>query len=136
MPVPTSPVQQERRAIYVLGALTLLWFVTYFFARAFLENPGPSTAVRVAVALLPIPFFAGALWKFIAFLRAADEFERRIHLEALAVAFPLTMLLLMILALMQRAVTLKFEDWSYAHVWYYLPIFYLGGLALARRRYQ
>lgn len=136
MPTPTSPAQKERRATWTLAILFLLWIVTYFFARAFLESPGPSTAARVAVALLPIPFFAAALWKFIGFLRAADEFERRIHLEALAVAFPLTMLLLMILALMQRAVTLKFEDWSYAHVWYYLPIFYLGGLALARRRYQ
>jgi hypothetical protein len=136
MPTPTSPKQQERRATYTLGILTILWILTYFLARGFLANPGPSTTVRVAIALLPIPFFAGALWKFIGLLRAADEFERRIHLEALAVAFPLTMLLLMILALMQRAVTLEFEDWSYAHVWYYLPIFYLGGLALARRRYQ
>lgn len=136
MPTPTSPEQRERRATYTLAILTILWIVTYFFARAFLQNPGPSTAVRIAVALLPIPFFAGALWKFIGFLRSADEFERRIHLEALAVAFPLTMLLLMILALMQRAVTLKFEDWSYAHVWYYLPIFYFAGLFLARRRYQ
>ena len=136
MPTPKSPAQQERRATYTLAILTILWIATYFFARGFLESPGPSTAVRVGVALLPIPFFAGALWKFIGMLRGADEFERRIHLEALAVAFPLTMLLLMILALMQRAVTLKFEDWSYAHVWYYLPMFYLGGLVLARRRYQ
>jgi len=136
MSTETSPAQRERRGGYLLAVLTILWIVTYFFARGFLNDPGPSTAVRVAVALLPIPFFAGALWRFIGFLRAADEFERRIHLEALAVAFPLTMLLLMILALLQRAVTLKFEDWSYAHVWYYLPIFYLGGLALARRRYQ
>jgi hypothetical protein len=51
------------------------------------------------------------------------------------VAFPLTLLLLTTLALMQRAVELSFEDWSYAHVWIYLPIFYLGGLTLARRRY-
>jgi hypothetical protein len=136
MPTPTSPEQQERRATYALAVLTSLWILTYFLARGFLASPGPSTTVRVAVALLPIPFFGGALWKFIGMLRGADEFERRIHLEALAVAFPLTMLLLMILALMQRAVTLNFENWSYAHVWYYLPIFYLGGLALARRRYQ
>ena len=45
------------------------------------------------------------------------------------------MLLLTTLALMERAVALKFEDWSYAHVWIYLPVFYLGGLTLARRRY-
>jgi hypothetical protein len=28
------------------------------------------------------------------------------------------------------------DDWSYRHVWAFLPAFYLGGLALARRRYQ
>lgn len=69
-------------------------------------------------------------------IRSADEFERRIHLEALAVAFPLTLLLLTTLALLQRSVELSFEDWSYAHLWIYLPIFYLGGLTLARRRYS
>ena len=136
MPTPTSPGQQERRATWTLAILTILWIITYFFARGFLKSPGPSTAVRVGVALLPIPFFAGALWKFIGFLRSADEFERRIHLEALAVAFPLTMLLLMILALMQRAITLKFEDWSYAHVWMYVVIFYFLSIPWVARRYQ
>ena len=51
-------------------------------------------------------------------------------------AYPLAMVLLMTLALLQRAVLLKFEDWSYAHVWIYLPIFYMAGLALARKRYS
>lgn len=50
------------------------------------------------------------------------------------VAYPLAMLLLMTLALRQRAIPLKFEDWSYAHVWIYLPVFYLLGLLLPRRR--
>lgn len=45
------------------------------------------------------------------------------------------MLLYMTLALMQRAVVLKFEDLSYAHTWIYLPLFYFAGLALARKRY-
>jgi len=91
--------------------------------------------VRVVIALAPIPAFATFLWLFIRGIRSADEFERRMHLEALAVAYPLVMLLLMTLALLQRAIDLKFEDWSYAHVWYYLPLFYFLGLALARKRY-
>ena len=41
----------------------------------------------------------------------------------------------MTLALMERAVGLKFEDWSYMHVWIYVPLFYLAGLVIARRRY-
>lgn len=119
--------------IFVFGAA---WLLLYFGARVLLEKAQFTTGVRVGIALAPIPFFAGFLWQVIKGIRSADEFERRIHLEALAVAYPLAMLLLMTLALMQRAVTLKFEDWSYAHVWIYLPIFYLGGLALARKRYS
>ena len=68
-------------------------------------------------------------------IRQLDELERRIHLEALAVAFPLGILLLMTLGLLQRAITLKFEDWSYGHVWPFMFLFYFVGLALARRRY-
>jgi hypothetical protein len=65
-----------------------------------------------------------------------DEMQRRIHLEALAIAYPLATLLLMTLGLLQRAVELPFEDWSYAHVWIYLPIFYFLGVAFTARRYQ
>ena len=36
---------------------------------------------------------------------------------------------------MQRAVQLNFEDWSYAHVWIYMPIFYLFSFVLVSKRY-
>ena len=42
----------------------------------------------------------------------------------------------MTLGLLQRAIVLPFEDWSYLHVWVYLPVFYFGGIAIASRRYQ
>lgn len=112
-----------------------LWLVTFFIARVALEAPGVSPAVRIAAALTPLPFFAAFLVLFIRELRAADELERRIQGEALAIAYPLVLVLLMTLALMERAVGLKFEDWSYMHVWVYVPIFYLMGLFIARRRY-
>ncbi len=94
------------------------------------------TWLRVCVALFPLPFFAGFLWVFISGIRSMDELQRKIQLEALAIAFPLAILLLMTLGLLQRAVDLPFEDWSYAHVWIYLPLFYFGGVAIASRRYQ
>ena len=114
----------------------VLWFLTYFLARAVLERAGLPTWQRVGVALLPVPFFAVFLWRVLTGVRSLDELERRIHLEALAVAFPLTLLLIMILGLMQRAVTLKFEDWSYLHLWPYLILLYVVGLAVATRRYK
>jgi hypothetical protein len=127
-----APKSRDSRTFYFF----LAWILLYFGARALLAKAQFTTGVRVGIALAPIPFFAAFLWHTIRDVRSADEFERRIHLEALAIAYPLAMLLLMTLALMQRAVELKFEDWSYAHVWIYLPIFYFLGLALARRRYS
>ncbi len=116
----------------------IVWVITYFGARAILEQMGSAQADwnRLAVALVPLVPFVAFLWKFIAFMREADELERRIQLEALAIAFPLAMVLLMVLALVQLAMPLNPDDWSYRHVWYFLPIFWFGGQAIARRRYQ
>jgi hypothetical protein len=111
------------------------WFLAYVVARGVLEQPDLPRALRLTAALLPVPLFATFLARFVRSLRGADELERRIHLEALAVAFPLTILLLQTLGLLERAVGLKFEDWSYGHVWAYLPLFYLIGLVVSRRRY-
>ena len=114
----------------------ILWFLAYWGARGLLERTDLPTWIRVSVALAPIPIFAWFMVSFIGSIRGMDELERRIHLEALAIAFPLGIVLLQTLALLQRAVTLKFEDWSYAHVWIYLPIFYFISLGLVRKRYQ
>jgi hypothetical protein len=131
----TDPKPATRKVDWVTPAVGALWILLYFLARMLLAKSTAPTGVRVVIALAPIPAFVAFLWLVIKGVRSADEFERRIHLEALAVAYPLAMLLLMVLALLQRAVALKFEDWSYAHVWYYLPLFYLFGLWMARRRY-
>jgi hypothetical protein len=117
-----------RLALFVWGAL-------YFGARAFLEN-GTTPWIRVAIALAPLPAFIWFLRDFIRGLRGLDELERRIQLEALAVAFPLTVVLIMTLGLVQIAVPLSPDDWSYRHLWPLLFLFYLAGLVLARRRYQ
>ena len=92
----------------------IIWMVSYFGARAALEwmdDTQPPVA-RLAVALIPIVPFVAFIWKFIGSLRQADELERRIQLEALAIAFPLAMVLLMILALVQLAMPLNPDDWS------------------------
>jgi hypothetical protein len=115
--------------------LAAAWLIDYFAARAALEWLTLPVWGRVAIALAPVPLFAAFLYVWVHVLRAMDELERRIHLEALAIAFALTALMLTTLALMQRAVSLSFEDWSFAHVWIYLPIFYFGAVAAIARRY-
>ena len=124
-----------RHSSRALVTALVLWLVTFFLARFALEMTTLAPAVRIGAALLPLPFFAAFLILFIRGVRSADELERRIQGEALAIAYPLALVLLMTLALMERAVGLKFQDWSYMHVWPYVWLFYITGLVIARRRY-
>jgi hypothetical protein len=123
----------------ITGSIALsatLALVLFFAARAALELQGLPTSLRVAIALVPLPALAWFLWTFVREIRATDELERQIQLEALAVAFPLTLLLIMILGLLQIAVPLNPDDWSYRHIWPLIYVFYLFGVLRARRRYE
>lgn len=118
------------------AAIGIVWLVLYFAVRFYLEaNPQLASGLRLGLAFAPMPFFAGFMWRFIQELRTTDELERRIQLESLAIAFPLGLLLLTTLGLVQRAIELNFQDWSYNHVWPMLVVFYLLGQAVARKRY-
>ena len=122
---------------WLVFALLITWLVSYFAVRLTLEaTPELSGRARLAMAFIPTPLFALFLWNFIQGIRSADELERRIQLEALAIAFPLGLVLLTTLGLAQRAVTLNFQDWSYNHVWPMLAAFYLAGVFIARKRYS
>jgi hypothetical protein len=83
--------------------------------------------------MVPFAFFLSFI---LAGLRSMDELQRRIQLEALAIAFPLAILFFMMLGLLELAVPLSPEDWSYRHTWIYLPLLYFIGRAIASRRYE
>jgi heme/copper-type cytochrome/quinol oxidase subunit 2 len=121
----------------IVFSLLVVWLVAYFAVRFSLEaNPAMPEHTRLAIAFIPVPLFATFIWSFIRSVRDADELERRIHLETLAIAFPLGLLLLTTLGLVQRAVELDFQDWSYNHVWPMFAFFWLLGNAIARKRYS
>jgi hypothetical protein len=104
----------------------VLFALTCIVARFLLEQ-ALAARLAVAVALLPVPVFA--LW-----LLALNRGLRQLD-EAVAIAFLLTLLVLMTLGLLELAVAFSPADWSYRHVWALLPLFYFVGLAAARRRY-
>lgn len=125
-----------RKQPFTLAAAAVLFVAAYFTARLVLQQEGAAASLRITTALLPVLPFAWMLWIIVRTVRGLDELEQRIQLEALAVAFPLTLILLMTLGLLELAVTLPPEDLSYRHVWAMLPVMYVLGLALARRRYR
>ena len=126
----------DRREMFMFLGSAGAFVLAYFGARVLLGSIVTGTWLSIAVALLPILPFIIFLLALIRGIRQMDELERRIQLEAFAVAFPLALLLLLTLGLLELAVKLKPEDWSYRHLWPFLFIFYLIGLVIAKRRYQ
>jgi hypothetical protein len=130
-------IEQNRR-IYGTRLLVrgLLWASVYLLSRGLLELTIPSSAARVAIALLPTPFFIYYLWTWMKGVSEMDELQRRIELEALGFAFPAAVVFLMTIGLLDLAVTLNPDDWSLHHVWLMLPLLYYVGLFRAKRRYE
>lgn len=124
---------RKRHAGFIAAVLFVL---AYFTARMVLNQPEAGPALRIVFALLPVVPFIWMLWTIIKSIRALDELEQRIQLEALAVAYPLVLVFLMTLGLLEIAIDLPPQDFSYRHVWAMLPLFYFIGLLMARRRYR
>jgi hypothetical protein len=130
------PATHAKEPSGTLGAATVAaWFISYVVARMGLEI-AEATWLRVGLAVLPIPFFIALLAFAYRAISAGDELFRRIHLEALAFAFPATLTLLMVLALFELATGLNPDDFSYRHVWPMAVLAYYGGWALAMRKYK
>jgi len=129
---------EQTKRIYGIRLLVrgVLWMSIYALSRGLLELDLTGQAGRVAIALLPVPFFAWWLWTWMKGVGEMDELERRIELEALAVAFPLAVILLMTLGLLDVAIGLNPNDFSPRHVWAMMPVLYYFGLWRAKRRYQ
>lgn len=130
--ISKSVAQSDWRGFAIFAG----WGVLYIAARLLLELEGLGWWSRLAIALVPVPAFAWVLWSVSKGIAEMDELQRRIQLEALAFAFPLTLLLLMTLGLIELAVGLNPDDWSYRHVWAMLPLFYFGGIIRAKQRYE
>jgi hypothetical protein len=131
----TSKPNHRTTGDWKVFGVFVLWAVIYLVARVLLELEAQPPWVRIAIALTPVPVFAWVLWNVSKAVEAMDELERRIQLEALAFAFPMTLLLVMTLGLLELAVGLNPDDWSYRHIWPILFALYFAGLVLARRRY-
>ena len=129
---------EQTRRIYGIRLLVrgLLWASVYLLSRGLLELDVQPSAARVAIALLPTPFFVWWLWTWMKGVSEMDELERRIELEALAFAFPAGVVFLAAIGLLDVAITLNPDDFSLRHTWLMLPMLYYIGLWRAKRRYQ
>ncbi len=127
MPSRIRPLLRE-----VVAAALLL--PAAYFSVTMIHRSEPGSAQSIAYALLPLPFFAYAFWVVFMSARRCDEMQQRVQFEALAFAFPLTMILAISVHLLQAAGTaLKFD---LGDLFIAMGFLYVTGLLAARQRYR
>jgi hypothetical protein len=125
-----------RSAGSVLAAAAAV-LVSFVVAVYLIESGVLSTkGTRAAAALLPASAMAAFLWMEVAYLRRLDELHRTVQLEALAVAFPLAILLVFTVGSLERA-GIQIEGFERPRdLWPLVTIPYPIGLLIAWRRYK
>ena len=128
------PWYKRRRGPGLIATAPVL--VAYIISNELLHSYNRGTIpkfTRIGIALLPLPFFAWFIWRFVNLMRSSDEMQRRIQLEALAIAFPASVALLMTLGLMQIGSPPLVD---YNHLWVGILVLYGIGRTIAERRYR
>ena len=115
----------------LIGALSIGSVVA---GNAVLRNVQLGQGVRVAVALLPLPFFFAFIWAELRWIRVQDEFHRGVLLESLAIAFPLSIALAVVVESLQKAGLLP--ALSVGDVWPWMALTWLPAVWIAARRYK
>jgi hypothetical protein len=133
-PRPSATPARASRASNLL--IPGLFVGAYFAARAGLERAAPGSLAALGLALLPVPFFALLIHACVRGVRGLDELARRIQLEALAFAFPVAILVVFTVGLLDLAGFHGTNDWDPPRLWPLLLLPYWGGIVRASRRYR
>src|SRR5690348_7232676 len=92
------------------------------------------SAARIAVALSPVPGKLAVMALILRAIRQLDEFQRRVHFEAVAVAFLSTGVAVFVYGYLQKAQAVGPLDLG--RVWTFMLLFYAIGVFIARKHYR
>ncbi len=127
-------IECGRRSVPMLVA-ALLSAVALIGSAVVLKLTELTPQARVAVALLPLPFYAALFVVAVRVTRRLDELKQRIQLEALAFAVIGMLLSTFCYGMLLKAdVGVPALDWEW--VWVITVVFYSAGHLIAWRRYR
>jgi hypothetical protein len=92
------------------------------------------SAVRLLVAAFPAPVFLWFIVTELQWIRTFDEFQRRVVLEALAISFPVAILLAVTIDALQKGGFVA--GWSVGDVWPFMALLFVPALLYTQRRYD
>ncbi len=92
------------------------------------------TTARIVVALLPLPGNIALIALVVRGIRRLDEFQKRVHFEAVTLAFLSTGVAVFVYGYLQKAHAVG--PLNMGLVWAFMLIFYAVGYFIAVRHYQ
>lgn len=122
-----------RRSMVFLATLLLasaIDVIPYYLLR----HPPVSRAARVAIALIPLPGDIAVIVLLLLAIRRLDDFQKRVHFEAVTVAFLSTAVAVFVYGYLQAANVVG--ALNTAVVWVFMLIFYLVGYWIAASHYR
>lgn len=122
----------DRRTVLLVTVLASV--VIDVVASRVLGNIQLGSAARIAVALSPAPAKIAVIALILQAIRRLDEFQKRVHFEALTVAFLSTGVAVIIYGYLQKADTVG--PLNIGLVWTFMIFFYAIGYFIAKRHYQ
>lgn len=99
-----------------------------------LEQQALSAPLRLGLIVIPVALFAYAVVSYCRLVRQADELQRHIHLEALALAFPASIVAVFLCEYLRKADFIAQFKPDYALMM--MLLLWGLGYVLAWRRYQ
>ena len=122
---------RNQQLILFTGALTI---GAVFASSYLLEKQPMGSTSRLALAMLPLPFSLIMLAVYVRLVREADEFQKKIFLESLAIAWPAAMILGMTFEYLQKA---GFAMWmDVGRLWPVMAILWVPALFYSYWRYR
>lgn len=113
-----------------------IWAGSYIGSLGAMKTLELSPAVGIMLTLVPAIAFALFLYKFYRSVYFMDEVQIKIQMEAVVMAFALALFTIMTLGLIDLAVELKPEDWSYRFLVPLFVAYYFIGLFISKRKYH
>lgn len=113
-----------------------IWAGSYIGSLGAMKTLELSPAVGIMLTLVPAIAFALFLYKFYRSVYFMDEVQIKIQMEAVVVAFALALFTIMTLGLIDLAVELQPDDWSYRFLVPLFVAYYFIGLFISKRKYH
>src|SRR5579872_5179034 len=99
-----------------------------------LKHVAMEPTARIVAALLPVPGNVTLIAMILRGIRKLDEFQQRLHFEAVVVAFLATGVIVFIYGFLQQADAVRpLNTWF---IWIFMAITYAAGYGIAVRHYR